>query len=497
MLKQRFLVQFGSNMVIKVVAMIAGIVVARVAGPGVVGTLAFGMSYVSLWGFLNTTFAPAHLKLVSEGRNQGDCIATYTYLKIWITALFIVVVFFWFIFQKYFLKYKFESIEQQYVIGIYVLVTVVTQMYNIVSNSYTATLQQAKANLPNLIQNIVFNFGRIGVVLLGFRAVGLASWNLIAVIIVSPICYRLFKKLPWGTWNKELMRKYIFYGIPTILFSIVNSVLLFADKLLLTHYTNVTELGYYSAAFSIGGTFLLLSNAIGTIFFPLFSRLITENNWEQINIQIKIFQRFCTQFILPFILLLVVVSRPLLILMLGNEYEPSVISFMLISLSSYFIIIGMPYGNIINGMGKFYLNVWISLGKLAVFILALTFFVSPRYLDLGATGVAINYLLINVLSNLLYILVSNKIGKLKIDYTNSIRTIVVFLVTGILYYISHSLFSQSNWIWLIQIPLYFFVIYGILFLTGMIKTDDIRLLWNTMNPRKTMIYIKSELKNEE
>ena len=51
MLKQKFIVHFGSNFIIQLFSLFAGIIVARLAGPEVVGTIAYGTSYVMVWGF--------------------------------------------------------------------------------------------------------------------------------------------------------------------------------------------------------------------------------------------------------------------------------------------------------------------------------------------------------------------------------------------------------------------------------------------------------------
>lgn len=494
MLKQRFIVQFGSNILIKLVTMIAGIVVARIAGARVVGIIAFGTSYVSIWGFINTIFAAGHLKLVSEGRDHGNCITTYTYLKGGSIALYLFVVLCWFICQKYLFNYKFESSDQQVIIIILLFVTALTQARNIVSNSYTATLQQAKANLPGVIEKTLFNVGRIVVVALGFRAIGLASWNLMTVIIVLPMCYILFRQLPWGVWDHGLFEKYKYYGVPSIFINIINSILQYADKLILAHYTNVGELGYYSVAMAVGGSLMLISNSIGTIFFPLFSKLISENKWDQVNNKMHIYQEINTLFILPVTILLVIIARPFLITLLGPQYEQSVVPFMIIILSTYVVIVGVPYGNIIYGLGKFYVNVWLSVIKLITFFFSITFFVSPIFLDLGAIGVALNLLLINLLSNSMYFLISHKIGHLTFDRINNVRMVVIIVLSGAIYYLSRILSSHTSWWWVIIIPIYLVIVYAILFATKLIRIKNIQVLLDVLNIKKTYKYISDELR---
>lgn len=66
MLKQKFIIQYGSMAITQIVGMFAGIIVARLAGPGVMGMVAYATSYVSLLGFINGVFGSAHIKLVNE-----------------------------------------------------------------------------------------------------------------------------------------------------------------------------------------------------------------------------------------------------------------------------------------------------------------------------------------------------------------------------------------------------------------------------------------------
>ena len=59
-------------------------------------------------------------------------------------------------------------------------------------------------------------------------------------------------------------------SIPIFLVTALNSLLTFSDKLILQHYTNSEELGYFAVAFSLGGIILLFANTIGTVFFHCF-----------------------------------------------------------------------------------------------------------------------------------------------------------------------------------------------------------------------------------
>ncbi len=494
MLKQKFATQFGTNIIVKVVTMIAGFVVARIAGPTVLGTISYGTSFVSIWLFLTVIFATGHMKLVSEGRDHGDCVATYVWLKALSILLFIVVVLSWLAFQINVRQVNFEAQNQVAVILVILVATVIIQFYNIVSNSYTAMLMQAKANLPFVLMTIVHHAGRIIVVLLGARALGLSLWHVAALLLVMPLLIKYFKDLPFGRIDKKLLSKYLYYGLPTLLLTAISSVLQYADKLVLAHYTSVEELGYYAAAMSIGGTMLILSNSIGNIFFPLFSGLLKDNNWKEVNKKNKVYQEFNTLFLLPLIFLLALIAEPLLTTVLGARYQPSVVPFKIIVISTYLVIVGMPYGNIITGMGRFYANVWINASQLLVFIVSITFFISPKYLNLGATGLALNLMITYLYRNGAYIVVAKKIGSLQYDKTNLLRILTICLITIPFWIISIYIKDVFSCWWLVIAPIYMAVLYVILYLIKMITRRHYDTLLEIVNIKKTARYIRSETK---
>ena len=82
MLAQKLILSYSSKIVIQFIQIVASIVVARIAGPTVLGTVAFGLAFVSIFAFIaDLGIGSAHMKLVSEGQDVGSCISTYSFLK--------------------------------------------------------------------------------------------------------------------------------------------------------------------------------------------------------------------------------------------------------------------------------------------------------------------------------------------------------------------------------------------------------------------------------
>lgn len=481
---------------VRVVGMIAGIVVARIAGPGVVGAVAYGTAYVGVFGFINGLFGSAHIKLVSEGQDEGKCMNVYSWLQGISALVYFLVVFGWFLIQKNVLDYPFESREIEIIIMISLFAHFAAIFEQYSSVVFTAKLQQAKANLPHFTKELLRHVGRIVIVVLGYRALTLTAWILVCAVLIIPMIVRLLKGVPWGKFDRDLLKRYIGYGVPTLLVVIIGSVTMYADKLILAHYTNTTQIGYYTAAFSIGGLLLLVSVPIGNIFFPLFSKYIASHDWDALNNKILAYQDVIVLFVFPAVCLLSILGGDLLILILGAKYEPSIKPFIILLFATYVTLYGMPYGNIISGMGKFYLDAGINLAKLVIFMISLTILISPRFLGMGALGLAINLLIINSTVNLLYLFFARKHGEVKINHMNLIRHGIIIAVSISVYFLSEAikmtavpkaLLTAVFFLTLSYLPMYAFKLFN---------KQHIEVLLDAVNIKKTFGYINNELRRK-
>lgn len=67
MLAQKLILGYDSKIVIQFIQIAAGILVAIIAGPTVLGAVAFGLAFVSMFEFLaDLGIGTAHIKLISE-----------------------------------------------------------------------------------------------------------------------------------------------------------------------------------------------------------------------------------------------------------------------------------------------------------------------------------------------------------------------------------------------------------------------------------------------
>ena len=363
-------------------------------------------------------------------------------------------------------------------------------------DTFLAKMQQFKSNLPKLIMELLYHPGRIVIVLLGYRAITLASWDLLTTILVLPIVYKLLKRIGNFKYDKLLVKEYFKYAFPIALYMVLGILISQGDKLLLHFYTSTKELGYYSSAYSIGGFVLLLGNSVGQIFFPLFSDLITKNDWLTINDKIQKFHKLILVFILPSVCLIALFSEQLVTIFLGAQYQPSSIPFSIIAISSFFFIWFMPYGSVITGKGKFYLYALISGIKLLLFSFSITLLISPDFLNLGAIGVALNTLFMTFTEGGLYIYFSKRIGEINVNKIYLFVNFIIVCIVLVLFVIITFFNVYTNFIWLFIFLGFPGLIYLLLFKMKIFNYAYVKDSLNQFKPLLLKNYIKKEFKEK-
>jgi O-antigen/teichoic acid export membrane protein len=70
MLAQKMALSYGSRIVVQFFQILTTIIIARIVGPSVLGTVAYGLAFGSLFKMIaELGVGTAHMKLLSEGRD--------------------------------------------------------------------------------------------------------------------------------------------------------------------------------------------------------------------------------------------------------------------------------------------------------------------------------------------------------------------------------------------------------------------------------------------
>ena len=350
MLAQKLILSYSTKIIVQFVQIVASIIVARVAGPTVLGTVAFGTAYVSMFMFIaDLGIGTAHIKLLSEGRDEATCIGTYAGLKIFLTMLFCLVVLGVFFVQKFGFNNIFESSIHEKVILISLISITISQLFQIPQVTFAARTEQAKQDIPNFVKTLLYQILRIIVVLLGYRALTIAFSNLVATIVVIPIYIILFRKYKIGKFDRELAKQYLKISLPLIVIVICQTLIHWTDKVILQYLTNSKEVGYYVAGFKIGGFIFMIGNSVGMLFFPIFSKAISQEKYVEINSKISKFERFSLLFVFPVTVFCSIYADLIVKFILGDRYTNSILILAIINISMFIMVFRQPYGNVLSG----------------------------------------------------------------------------------------------------------------------------------------------------
>ena len=108
---------------------------------------------------------------------------------------------------------------------------------------------------------------------------GQLGWHLeilLPVIITIPLYLYLARDFSFGSFNKDLFKKYLKISTPVALILIINTLINTSDKVILQSFTNSKQLGYYTAAFTLGSFIKTIELSSGALLFPYFSKSIAK-----------------------------------------------------------------------------------------------------------------------------------------------------------------------------------------------------------------------------
>lgn len=495
MLKQKLILSYSSGIIFQLLQVAASLVVARVAGPTVLGTVAFGTAYVSLIAFIaDLGLSTAHIKLVSEGRDFEKCMSTFTVLKFVTTSLFILSVIGMYMVQKYAFNEPFESEIHEYVVFISLAAQTVTQLAFIPKTTFMARAEQAKIELPNLLQGFLLQPGRIVLVLLGFGAIALATASLVSIVLVIPFYIYLARGYRFGSFDRKLAREYILISLPSILIGMSTSMVNQVDKVLLQFLAGSASVGFYTAGFKIGGFILLVGKSVRNLFFPLFSKAVAEGNQGYIKDKIDKFERFSFLFIMPAILILVIFSKYIILLLLGDDYMPSVPVMQIITASMFIMIVNMPFESVVEGAGKFKLSAILSTSNLILFVCLIFLFVSPDLLDLGPAGVAGAVFLSTLFVGSVYRFYAKRSCTILSHVKAARHALAGLLMFGVFYFAYEAFFDENLLLQVVFVLLFLLTFYSMYTLLGWMKKEDWQGLLSLVDFRSMKNYIVKEIR---
>lgn len=128
----------------------------------------------------------------------------------------------------------------------------------------------------------------------------------------------IFSQLDLGRHLKPVLKVFSF--------TVVTSVYLQLNPVLLGFMKDALAVGYFTAATKLMSMFMKLSSCLGAVMMPRASHLIAENKEEEFNSLIQKSYDFTIAVSLPLVMILMITAPLIVRLLCGSEFAPAVLS---------------------------------------------------------------------------------------------------------------------------------------------------------------------------
>ena len=496
MLKQKFILTYGIEFISLLFGIASGIIVARIGGPNVVGTLAFGLAFVAVFRFITDLgIDTAQQKLITSTDDISDYVATYTVLKITTSFIFLIVIVAYYYIQIHFLNnHDIDKPEIRTVIFIYIAINFFDSLSYIFRTNFIAKTERAKVEIPTFFQTTLDKISRIVLLFLGFGAIALATSSLLFVILVIPINFYLFKNYKFGKFKKDLVKNYISISLPVIIIMFAQQWTDNIDRILLRKLHGTYELGLYMAAFSLSAPVKLLGSSVGSILFPSFSSLLFQNKLSDISALITKYRKYLVSVFLPFIILMILFSSQIVLFLFGEKYVATIVYFPFIITTLFIYIYTLPYLNLAFAKGMFK-----QIAAISVFVFGLQagliYILSAKTgFNLKGLGASIALLITNIILYIIYDRITKRILYIKKD-KNVYLIIAIQIVLG---FLSMVVLRADLMFLYFAVPVLFLTLtFLVEWKAKIITKSDLNFFISFINVKPLLKYVKNELNPDQ
>lgn len=456
---------FGERIIAQGISFILSIILARLLLPEEYGIIAIVLVFINLANvFVSNGFGEA---LVQKKNADNTDFSTAFYCSLAVAVVLYVALFL-----------AAPLIAKIYRYNDLILVLRVLSLKIIISS--VSTIQHAYVSRKMIFKR--FFFSTIGgtlvsaVVGIGMAYAGLGVWALVAQYLVNTVIDTviLFITIPWRpslSFSTQAAKRIVSYGWKITASALINTGYSELRNLVIGGFYTTTDLAFYNR----GNQFpsLVITNidtAIGKVVFPA----MAQSNDDKIRLKAVSRRALKTTsyLIFPLLIGLMVIARPLVMILLTEKWEPCIfflqvgcIYFMCqpIQTTNWQIIKAVGRSDLCfklevlkKAIGISMLIVSIAFGVKAIAVMSAIFGVISMIINMVPNGKLINYTVKEQMLDFLPALtISILMGILVHTVTllefNSILTLVLQLIVGILTYIGSSIiFKIDSFVYLLD-----------------------------------------------
>lgn len=240
--------------------------------------------------------------------------------------------------------------------------------------------------------------GVIGII---FAYKGTGPWAIVAQRLsyscLSAICYWVIGKWkPKTGFSKKSFKQLFSFGSKLLISGFLSTTLTNINNLVIGKYYNPESLGHYTRAQQFPElTSGCLNSVISTSTFPLLASL--QDKKEELIKTVKKLLRMTSMLVFPAMVGLAVLSKPIILVLLGEKWLPAAKLMFWLSISYILVPLSTINLNVLNAIGRSDIFLKVDILKIPIIILVMiiTFPISIKAVVIGKASASIIYFVIN------------------------------------------------------------------------------------------------------
>lgn len=507
MISRRSLLILMANALSAVLGYVGIFAIARFTADSeqLLGLVGFGIGFVgSFFAIAGLGLPAAHVKRVSQGEPLGQCIATFTILRVIQVAVAIGATFLAVFIWTAVLGRGFETPLHLQVISIMLLYHVATSAATIATTTFNSRLETAKSQASTFAGTVTRVVGMIIVAVAGLGGAALAWAYSLGAFAVAMTAFVLFIRYPLSRPSLGLFKSYMRFALPLSLPALLAALSVNIDKAVIQLFWGTTEVGYYFTIQRIILFLTLTSTAVSVLLFPAISRYHARDEVELLRVKSRQSERYLSMILAPVVAFLIIYPEGVIHVLLSNDFLPAADILRIFAMATFVLALIVPRQAILQGMDRSKLAGIAALAG-ALVTLALYLVLIPRSIfgvSLGglgpegaALGVMVGYgVILAVALTFSHRLVGDRIHR-NVAYHILAASAVAILFSQVL---SPAMGLEWQWFHLLFFSLTFLGGYlAILVAVREFRKPDLLLFLDLMDPRKMADYIREELTNDQ
>jgi O-antigen/teichoic acid export membrane protein len=351
-----------------------------------VAVLAFALSFVGTFTFIfDMGYGNAHIKRVSEGCDEGRCNATFIAIRLALTATMvaatIAAIFVW---ERMNPDGAFSVGEQRMAVFVILAYYVFFALAQIPVMTFNGRLESAKQQIPETVGTMARAPIIIYVVMAGLGAVALSMSYLVTGLVMCVMAFWLFRGSPIGKADKEMATSYTKYAAPLMPLLLVTILSQNLPPVLIAFFTG--DAGQVAGFFMMQRltmVFILVSTSMAPVLFPKLSREHARKDMALVRDLCRRTERLISLMMVPLVFATVALAPALIHIFLEDSYLTVSLTMRILAVYSLVISLDMAYVMSIYGIDR--PDVSLRLGLATACVTIAGFFILIP-LDFGGVG---------------------------------------------------------------------------------------------------------------